>query len=211
MQLHKLYGGQLLVVLFHKLVNIIAIHLQYLILAEDTISLTIGSTEYRLRVLNVTFNNTLRPKLLPSRSEGSLGNPFPCIFNHFEAGNDIEVIFQIFSNVPVKREPKIEYLPWYKAPNSENSESTDTALQQSNKTNVCEGQELETEKCSSVGMKSDENTLTDDKLAFQKWNKPAEDKSENPKENNENKLPMYRGKYRPVPQQTKKSDDCRQQ
>ncbi|GBL96902.1 hypothetical protein AVEN_182495-1 [Araneus ventricosus] len=50
-----------------------------------------------LRLLNVTFASALRPKLLPSRSESSLGNPFPCLFDHFEAGNDVEVILLIFS------------------------------------------------------------------------------------------------------------------
>ncbi|GBN92731.1 hypothetical protein AVEN_148462-1 [Araneus ventricosus] len=53
-----------------------------LILAEDTISLSIGFTGYCLGLLNVTFDNILRPKLLPSRSEDSLGNLFPCIFDH---------------------------------------------------------------------------------------------------------------------------------
>ncbi|GBO42525.1 hypothetical protein AVEN_142154-1 [Araneus ventricosus] len=43
-----------------------------LIFAKYTISLTIGSTGYCLRLLNVAFDNTLRPKLLPSRSERSL-------------------------------------------------------------------------------------------------------------------------------------------
>ncbi|CAL1291777.1 unnamed protein product [Larinioides sclopetarius] len=113
--------------------------------------------------------------------------------------------------VPVKREPKIEYLPWYKPPNSENSESTDKILHQSNKRNICESEESKTEKCSKVEMKSDESALTGDNLALQKWNNTAEEKSENAKEKNENKLTMYREKYRPVTQQDKRSDDCRQQ
>ncbi|GBN33423.1 hypothetical protein AVEN_59615-1 [Araneus ventricosus] len=53
-------------------------------------SLNIGSTEYCFRLLNAPFDNTLRPKLLPIRSDGSLGNLFPRTFDHFEAGNDME-------------------------------------------------------------------------------------------------------------------------
>ncbi|GBL79450.1 hypothetical protein AVEN_92617-1 [Araneus ventricosus] len=99
MQLHKLFGGQLLVVLLHKLIDIIGIHLQSLIMAKATISLTIDFTlHYCLRLLN---NNILRPKLLPNRSENFLGHPFPCTFDHFEAGNVVEVLFLIFSESKV--------------------------------------------------------------------------------------------------------------
>ncbi|GBM58487.1 hypothetical protein AVEN_212747-1 [Araneus ventricosus] len=95
MQLHKLFCGQRLFGLFLKLIDII-FHLQYLGW-PDTISLTAGSTEYCLRLLNVAFANNFRPKLLPSRSEDSLGNPFPCIFDHFEARKNVEVLSLKFS------------------------------------------------------------------------------------------------------------------
>ncbi|GBL79628.1 hypothetical protein AVEN_18183-1 [Araneus ventricosus] len=39
------------------------------------------------------FDNTLRPKLLPRRSKNSLDESIPCIFNHLEGGNDVEVMF----------------------------------------------------------------------------------------------------------------------
>ncbi|GBM55893.1 hypothetical protein AVEN_265644-1 [Araneus ventricosus] len=40
----------------------------------------VGPTEYCFRFLSVTFDNTLRPNLVPSRSGDSLGNLFPCLF-----------------------------------------------------------------------------------------------------------------------------------
>ncbi|GBO39908.1 hypothetical protein AVEN_146831-1 [Araneus ventricosus] len=57
-----------------------------------------NAVDYRLqryffKSLKVTFGNALRPKFLPSRSEGSQGDPFSRIFNHLETGNDVEVIF----------------------------------------------------------------------------------------------------------------------
>ncbi|GBM72312.1 hypothetical protein AVEN_228477-1, partial [Araneus ventricosus] len=60
-------------------------------------------TGYCLRLLNATQGTvsdssmSQSTQLLPSRSEGSHGNLFPYIFHHFEAGNDVEVIFPIFS------------------------------------------------------------------------------------------------------------------
>ncbi|GBM73571.1 hypothetical protein AVEN_140208-1 [Araneus ventricosus] len=48
---------------------------------------------YYLNLFKVTFNNTLKQKLLTSTSEGSLGNPFPCILYHLQMGTDVEVIF----------------------------------------------------------------------------------------------------------------------
>ncbi|GBN10002.1 hypothetical protein AVEN_123654-1, partial [Araneus ventricosus] len=48
MQLHELFCGHILVVPFHKLISIIAIHLQSSDLGQDTISLIIGSREYLL-------------------------------------------------------------------------------------------------------------------------------------------------------------------
>ncbi|KAF8771552.1 hypothetical protein HNY73_018956 [Argiope bruennichi] len=108
---------------------------------------------------------------------------------------------------PVKREPKIEYLPWYKPPNSE---STETALQQSNKTNISENNESEDTKSTKVEKKSDENSLTSDKLTLKESNKPVEEHSENGKENSENKLTIYREKNRPLVHKNKR-DECRQQ
>ncbi|GBL73032.1 hypothetical protein AVEN_128195-1 [Araneus ventricosus] len=68
------------------------------ILAKSSISLTIGSTGATSETPRCyILGNTLRPKFLPSRSEGSLGNPFPFIVDRFEAGNDVEVIFLKFS------------------------------------------------------------------------------------------------------------------
>ncbi|GBO46406.1 hypothetical protein AVEN_115965-1 [Araneus ventricosus] len=92
MQLRKLFGGQFLVVLFHNLIDIIAIHLQSPYLGQRH-----NLIDYRLRrkchkPLKVTFDKVLRPKLLPRRSEKSFGNPLPRIFDHLEAGNDVEVI-----------------------------------------------------------------------------------------------------------------------
>ncbi|GBN92011.1 hypothetical protein AVEN_51286-1 [Araneus ventricosus] len=87
MQIYKLFGGQLLAVLFHKLIDIISIHIH---LQSPDVGQRYYLVDYRLHrvltvseLLNVIFDNNLRPKLLPSRSEDSLGNPFPCIFNHF--------------------------------------------------------------------------------------------------------------------------------
>ncbi|XP_055952882.1 protein Spindly-like [Argiope bruennichi] len=108
---------------------------------------------------------------------------------------------------PVKREPKIEYLPWYKPPNSE---STETALQQSNKTNISENNESEDTKSTKVEKKSDENSLTSDKLTLKESNKPAEEHSKKGKENSENKLTIYREKNRPLVHKNKR-DECRQQ
>ncbi|GBM88646.1 hypothetical protein AVEN_139601-1 [Araneus ventricosus] len=75
MQLHKLFFAQLLVVLFQKPHRYLCYPPPVPDLGKDKISLTIDSIGYCLRLLNVTFDNTLRPKLLPNRSEGSLGNP----------------------------------------------------------------------------------------------------------------------------------------
>ncbi|GBO04892.1 hypothetical protein AVEN_255949-1 [Araneus ventricosus] len=85
-----------------------------MILAKATIPLTTGSTRTvsnrgraqkvnskkeellrtaSLKPLKGTFFNALRPKLLPSRSEGSLGGaPFPSNFYHLEASNVVEMI-----------------------------------------------------------------------------------------------------------------------
>lgn len=82
--IHKLFGGQFLAVLFHKRIDIIFIHFKSHDLDQNTNLLH----RYRLKPLNV-----LQPKLLPSRSEGSLGNSFPRLFGHLEAINDVEVIF----------------------------------------------------------------------------------------------------------------------
>ncbi|GBO30587.1 hypothetical protein AVEN_267425-1 [Araneus ventricosus] len=102
MQLHELFGGQLLIVFFHKLIDIIAIHLQSPDLGQRH-----DLVNYRIR--RVTVSDSLMPnstalsdpKRLPRRNEDSLGNPFPCIFYHFEAGNDVEMIFLIFSESKV--------------------------------------------------------------------------------------------------------------
>ncbi|GBN63854.1 hypothetical protein AVEN_52977-1 [Araneus ventricosus] len=50
---------------------------------------------------HVTVDNTLRPKILPSKSDGCLVNSFPNIFDHFEAVNNVEVIFLIFFEIKV--------------------------------------------------------------------------------------------------------------
>ncbi|GBM05108.1 hypothetical protein AVEN_210815-1 [Araneus ventricosus] len=94
MQFHKLFDGQLLATSLLSTSS-------PLILAKDAISLTIGSTGYCLRLLNVAFDNTLRSKLLPAEVKALLVISFPCIFDHFEAGNDVEVIFLIFSKSKV--------------------------------------------------------------------------------------------------------------
>ncbi|GBN05959.1 hypothetical protein AVEN_215373-1 [Araneus ventricosus] len=96
MQLHKLIGGQLLVVLFHKLIDSIIIHLQFPDLGQR--HNLVGSTGYCLRLLNATFDNTLRLKLLPSRSEILSVTHFSCIFDHFKMMRKrCEVIFLIFA------------------------------------------------------------------------------------------------------------------
>ncbi|GBN51664.1 hypothetical protein AVEN_85036-1 [Araneus ventricosus] len=97
MQLHRLFSGQLLAVFVYKIIDIIATHLH-----SHDLSPIHKLVDYRLhclRLLNVTFDKTLRPKLLPSRSEGSLDNLFPYIFDHFEAGKDLEIIFLICSEI----------------------------------------------------------------------------------------------------------------
>ncbi|GBN38095.1 hypothetical protein AVEN_191518-1 [Araneus ventricosus] len=86
------FGGQLLAVLFHNLIDIIVIHCQ-----SHDIGQRLDLVGSRLKYLKVTLGNAHWPKFLPSRSEGSLGNSFPCIFDQLEAGNNIEVIFQKLS------------------------------------------------------------------------------------------------------------------
>ncbi|GBM27480.1 hypothetical protein AVEN_205267-1 [Araneus ventricosus] len=86
MQLLKLFDGHLLAVLYHKLIDIILIHLQSL---RQRLCLAVDYRHHRncLKPLKVTFDNAFRPKLIPSRSEVSLGNPFSRSFDHLEAGN----------------------------------------------------------------------------------------------------------------------------
>ncbi|GBM08205.1 hypothetical protein AVEN_32758-1 [Araneus ventricosus] len=47
---------------------------------------------YCLKPSKVTFDHIFRSKLLPSRSEGCLGNTFPRIFDYLEADNDVDVM-----------------------------------------------------------------------------------------------------------------------
>ncbi|GBN56897.1 hypothetical protein AVEN_46554-1 [Araneus ventricosus] len=92
MQLHELFGGQLLAVVVLKLIDII-FHFQSHDFDQRHNLVDCRLHRYCLKPLKVIFDNVLRSKLLPSRSESSLGDPFPCIFDHLEAGNDVEVMF----------------------------------------------------------------------------------------------------------------------
>ncbi|GBM39093.1 hypothetical protein AVEN_190228-1 [Araneus ventricosus] len=52
---------------------------------------------YCIKSLKGTLDSAVRPKLLPSRSEGSFGDSFPRILDHLDAGIDVKVIFPKFS------------------------------------------------------------------------------------------------------------------
>ncbi|GBM49340.1 hypothetical protein AVEN_148669-1 [Araneus ventricosus] len=91
MQFHKFFGGQLLAVLFLKLIDIILIHLQSHDLGQRHNLVDYRPHRYCLKPLKVTLDNVLRTKLLPSRSESSLGDPFPLLFDQLEKGNAVEV------------------------------------------------------------------------------------------------------------------------
>ncbi|GBN97191.1 hypothetical protein AVEN_105285-1 [Araneus ventricosus] len=73
-----------------------------LILAKNTISLTIGSTGKELSQNTQFHIRKQSPAKASSKQKcGFFSNIFPCIFDHFEAGNDVEVIFAIFSGSKV--------------------------------------------------------------------------------------------------------------
>ncbi|GBM71271.1 hypothetical protein AVEN_117060-1 [Araneus ventricosus] len=91
MQLHKLLGGQFLNVLFHKVIDIFAFHLQ-----SPDLGQRYNLAVYRLHryfIKHLKVDNALRPKLLRHRSEVSPGDPFPTYFLYLEAEN----IFPKFS------------------------------------------------------------------------------------------------------------------
>ncbi|GBN74579.1 hypothetical protein AVEN_137737-1 [Araneus ventricosus] len=80
MQLRKLFGGQFLAVLFHKFIDIIVIPMQSLDLGQRRNLVDYRLHRYCLKPFKVIFDNALRPKLLTSRNEVSLGNFFPMYF-----------------------------------------------------------------------------------------------------------------------------------
>ena len=45
------------------------------------------------RVLQLRIRQSVRPKFFLGRFGSSLSNAFPCLFNHFETANSIELIF----------------------------------------------------------------------------------------------------------------------
>ncbi|GBO41039.1 hypothetical protein AVEN_239978-1 [Araneus ventricosus] len=93
MQFRMFFSGQLLTVLYHKLIDIILIRLLSIDLGQTNNLVDYRLHRYCLKALKVAFDNAVRLTLLPSRSEGSLSNSFPRIFNKIEAGIDVEMIF----------------------------------------------------------------------------------------------------------------------
>ncbi|GBM09697.1 hypothetical protein AVEN_186404-1 [Araneus ventricosus] len=79
-KLHELFGAQLLAVLFHKLMDIIVIHLQSHYLSQRHTLVDYRLHSYCLKPLKVTFDNAFRRKLLPGRSQSSLSDP---LLTHF--------------------------------------------------------------------------------------------------------------------------------
>ncbi|GBM10270.1 hypothetical protein AVEN_49992-1 [Araneus ventricosus] len=65
-------------------------------MAKDTISFTSGTTD-NVSHPSKTHLTMLSGHLLPSKSEGYLDKLFPRIFDHLEAGNDVEMIIPKFS------------------------------------------------------------------------------------------------------------------
>ncbi|GBN07441.1 Dehydrogenase/reductase SDR family member 11 [Araneus ventricosus] len=70
-QLRK-HFGQLLAVLFHKLIDTISLRLQSPDLGQRRNLVGYRLLRYCLRFLNVAFENTLKPKILPCKSGTSL-------------------------------------------------------------------------------------------------------------------------------------------
>ncbi|GBM19039.1 hypothetical protein AVEN_172505-1 [Araneus ventricosus] len=89
---------QFLAGVFHELIDVI-IHLQSHNLSPRHNLVDCRLRSYCLKPHEVTFDNAFRPKILPSRSEGSLGDPIPRIFDHLAARNDVEVIFPNYLRV----------------------------------------------------------------------------------------------------------------
>ncbi|GBM11551.1 hypothetical protein AVEN_8130-1 [Araneus ventricosus] len=87
MKLRNLLGGQLFAVGFLKLIDII-FHLQSHALRQRHNFIDNG---FHGHYLKLTLDNTLR--LRPNRSEGSLGDTSPGIFDQVKQGKDVEVIF----------------------------------------------------------------------------------------------------------------------
>ncbi|GBO15826.1 hypothetical protein AVEN_211407-1 [Araneus ventricosus] len=75
------------------LIDIITNHLQSHDLGQRHNLVDRRLYSYCLKSLEVTFDNAFRPKLLPSRSEGSLGDFFPPIFDYLGVDKDMEVMF----------------------------------------------------------------------------------------------------------------------
>ncbi|GBN51650.1 hypothetical protein AVEN_199169-1 [Araneus ventricosus] len=70
MQLQKLFCGHILVALFHKLIDITAIHLQSPDLGQGTIPLIIGSREYLLSKTPEYHIRQHSPTIAPSNERG---------------------------------------------------------------------------------------------------------------------------------------------
>ncbi|GBM34006.1 hypothetical protein AVEN_166438-1 [Araneus ventricosus] len=94
MQLCKLFGGQFLVVVFLKLIDII-FYLVNMILAKDTISFTAGSTGTRSNPSKSHSTTLSSQSFFQAEARVLLvsGPPrepsLPRIFDHLEAGNEV--------------------------------------------------------------------------------------------------------------------------
>ncbi|GBL73812.1 hypothetical protein AVEN_163345-1 [Araneus ventricosus] len=93
MELSWLFITQLLAVSYLKLIDIVLIYPQSHDLSQRHNLIDCRLHRYSLKSIKITFDNAFRPKLLPSRSEGSLDEPFLRIFDHLETSNDVEVLF----------------------------------------------------------------------------------------------------------------------